>query len=238
MLGGAGLDPVLRTLVAVVGAAVAHPGDRVVGAVERAAPVGPVGAVRFERLEAVEPAVPIGPLVRGPALTRRRLLAGFACSTTYAGRRRGSAGGTVGSVVRRAVRGRRGRSATGSMISVSGGRVCRERDGWARLVGLPLRVRAVRRSGLAARLGGARSIECCLLRRGAGASSASPSRSPAIRSPEILAVTAESGPSDRSAASAAGAARRLDMPWYQRTIPINSTIAEVKNINGKRSIRG
>ena len=233
MPGGARPTPVLRTLVAVVGTAIAHPRDRVVGSVERPRSVGPVGAVRFERLEAVEPAVPIGPLVGGSAITRRRLLARFARRRAR-DRRRGSAGGIVGSVARRAVRCRRGRSATGSMISVSGGRACRDRDGWVRLTGLPLRVRPVPAAALPFLL--ARSIECCLLRRGAGASSASSSSESRARSPEILDVTAANRPSVSTAS--AGAARRLDMPWYQRIIPINSTTAEVKNINGKRSING
>src|SRR6185312_12884021 len=105
-----------------------------------------------------------------------------------------------------------------------------ERDVCVRLTGRPLRALAVAVADLAGRE--LRSIECCLLRRGAGASStsSSPSR---VSSPEILAVTAENRPAAGSSGSAA-VVRRPDIPMYQRAKPTSSTIAEVKNINGKR----
>jgi hypothetical protein len=76
------------------------------------------------------------------------------------------------------------------MISVSGGRACRDRDGVARFAVLPLRAVA---AGLAARLG--RSMVC--LRRGDSAAStvsspSSPSESeaaPPVSSDDILDVT-------------------------------------------------
>ena len=210
MLGSAWPNPILRMLIAVVGAAVAHPGDRVVGAVARAVSVGSVrsvGAVWLERLKAVEPAVPFRPLIGGPALARRRLLAGFPRRRRAGARRRGSAGGTVGSL---ASPGGAGPTRTlGHRLDDLGFR-------WAG-VPRPRRLCTLDRppvagsgcGGLGGR--GARSIECCLLRRGGGTSStASSSSLSRARSAEILAVTADSRPLD--SAGSAGAARRRDMP--------------------------
>jgi hypothetical protein len=67
------------------------------------------------------------------------------------------------------------------MISVSGGRACRDRDGVARFAVLPLR--AVAAAGLAARLG--RSMVC--LRRGDSAAST-------VSSPSEPSASSESEP--------------------------------------------
>jgi predicted tellurium resistance membrane protein TerC len=56
--------------------------------------------------------------------------------------------------------------------------------------------------------------------------------------PAIFAVTAEKVPVDSEAVASAVAVRRVPMPMYQRSSPISSTIDEVKNISGKRSING
>ena len=183
VFGGAWPSPVLGSLLAVVGPAVPHSRDRVVAAARwTRSRWSRWCRGRFEGLEAVEPAVPVGPLVAG---TAGRSVGGGCLRGSRADDRvddvrclrRGSGGGSVGSALLRAGRGRRGRSATGSMISVSGGRACRERDGCVRLVGRRSRALAVPAAGLPVLA--LRSIECCLVRRGAGASSmssSSPSR--------------------------------------------------------------
>ena len=120
------------------------------------------------------------------------------------------------------------------MISVSGGRACRDRDGVERLAGLPLRLAAdvavrVDRLGRSA----------ALRRRGGSSTSSSPSwwRD---NSEDILELTADTSPPP--VASSFGVERGVlrcdDIPVYQRAIPMSSTTAEVKNISGNRSMSG
>ena len=231
MPGGARPGPVRRTLIAVVGAAIAHPGDRVVGG-----PVGPVGAVRFERLEAVEPAVPLGPLVGGSAITRRRRLRGSRADdatgpTTRLGRWHRRVGRPAG-----------GTGSTGTLgdrlddLGLRRAGVPRPRRLGA-LAAVHCGFGAVAGSRLARPCWPGRSNAACCDAARAPRRLASSCGARAPGAPAILDVTAANRPSAlRSLPS--GAARRLDMPRYQRSIPINSTTAEVKNINGKRSING
>jgi hypothetical protein len=94
------------------------------------------------------------------------------------------------------------------MISVSGGRVCRDRDGAARLVALLLRLELAA-AGLAARLG--RSMVC--LRRVDVDALASSSADPPVNRDDTLDVTADTTPVlVASVAVDRDAPRREDMP--------------------------
>ncbi|MDT5339506.1 MAG: hypothetical protein QOD90_5011 [Mycobacterium sp.] len=126
------------------------------------------------------------------------------------------------------------------MISVSGGRECRE----ARLEPVAAAAPVDRWEPVAAVLE---------VRRGARGASSSIALAAAAVAPVVRAVVlrralvlvraalvvdaTSSGASDAGSASF-GVARLAAAPRYQRTMPINSTVAAVKNINGKRSING
>ena len=157
-------------------AAVAHPRDRVMRPIS-------VADVGFSRRIVVVAAAPLA-LVGAAPVGGRHGLAGFACRRRARAAARRFGGWRLFALP--GLRGRRGRSATGSMISVSGGRACRDRDGVARLVVLGLRV--VPAADLAARVG--RSMVC--LRRGdslvSSASSAESAGSP-VSNDDTLDVT-------------------------------------------------
>jgi hypothetical protein len=122
------------------------------------------------------------------------------------------------------------------MISVSGGRECRDE----RLEPVPAAAPVDRLDPVA--LG---------VRRGArGASSsialADAAVALAVRAvvlrravvPAGLVVDATSSDASDDCSASFGAARLAAAPRYQRTMPISSTVAAVKNISGKRSING
>jgi hypothetical protein len=122
------------------------------------------------------------------------------------------------------------------MISVSGGRACREE----RLEPVPAAAPVDRWDPVALEV-----------RRGArGASSsvalADAAVAPAVRAVVLrralvlvdLVVDATSSDASDVWSASFGAARLAAAPRYQRTMPISSTVAAVKNINGKRSING
>jgi len=55
---------------------------------------------------------------------------------------------------------------------------------------------------------------------------------------DTLEVTDDTRPLPLAAASSEGTARRVHIPKYQRSMPMISTAADVKNISGNRSMSG
>jgi hypothetical protein len=123
------------------------------------------------------------------------------------------------------------------MISVSGGRACRDErlepvpaaapvDRWD-----PVAVLEVRR--------GARGASSSVAL--ADAAVAPAARAVVLRRalvPVSLVVDGTSSDASDVCSASFGVARLAAAPRYQRTMPISSTVAAVKNISGKRSING